>query len=93
MKYFIDTHDRTKDSFPIEEITEQQFSDMFAKFDAAALEEKVVAHVSHVNVKDGKAYCFTQADDAEAVRRAHEKVGLPFDSIIDVKTVRGSDLT
>ena len=31
MKYFMDTHDRTKGSFPAEELTEEQF---FAQFDA-----------------------------------------------------------
>jgi hypothetical protein len=29
MKYFIDTHDKTKGSFPKEELTEQQFFDNF----------------------------------------------------------------
>ena len=36
MKYFIDTHDRTKGSFPKEELTEQQFFDNFDALDAAA---------------------------------------------------------
>jgi hypothetical protein len=29
VKYFIDTHDKTKGSFPKEELTEQQFFDQF----------------------------------------------------------------
>ena len=29
MRYFIDTHDKSKGSFPKEELTEQQFFDQF----------------------------------------------------------------
>ncbi len=85
MKYFIDTHDRTKDSVPTEEITEQRFSDMFAEFDTTALTENVVVHVAHVNTKDGKAYYFTPARDTEIVSRAHKNIDLPFDFLLDVK--------
>ena len=51
-----------------------------------------MAHRVHVNIEDGKAYCFTRARDVEAVRRTHERVDLPFDSITEIKTVTGSDL-
>jgi hypothetical protein len=40
MKYFMDTHDRTKGSFPAEELAEEQF---FAQFDA--LEKAAPIHV------------------------------------------------
>ena len=40
MKYFIDTHDKTKGSFPAQELTEEQF---YAQF--AALEEAAIEHV------------------------------------------------
>jgi len=39
----------------------------------------------------GRAFCFTMAPDAEAVRRAHERVGLPFDEIIEVMTATPGD--
>ena len=51
MKYFIDTHDKTKGSFPQGELTEAEF---FAQFDAL---EKVApqfgagAHAAHVNLR------------------------------------------
>jgi hypothetical protein len=40
----------------------------------------------HVGYDEGRAFCFTMAPDADAVRRAHERVGLPFDSITEVAT-------
>ncbi len=92
MKYFIDTHDKTKGSFPQGQLTEAEF---FAKFDAleqVAPKFGVGAHAAHVNLKEGKAFCFMSGPDEEAVRRAHEAVHLPFDSITEVKRVSGADL-
>ena len=92
MKYFIDTHDKTKGSFPQGQLTEPEF---FAKFDA--LEEVapkfgVGAHAAHVSLKEGKAFCFMCGRNEEAVRRAHEAVHLPFDSITEVRRVTGADM-
>ena len=47
---------------------------------------------AHVNVKGGKAFCFTKGPDSDAIRRAHEKLNFPFDSITEVKRVTGADL-
>jgi len=92
MKYFIDTHDRTKGSFPQGQLTEAEF---FAQFDAleqAAPRFSVAAHAAHVNLKEGKAFCFMSGPDEDAVRKAHEAVHLSFDSITEVKRVTGADL-
>ena len=73
-------------------MTEAEF---FAKFDAleeAAPQFGVGAHAAHVNLKEGKAFCFMSGPDREAVRKAHEAVHLPFDSITEVKRVTGADL-
>jgi len=92
MKYFIDTHDKAKGSFPREVLTESEF---FAQFDAleeAAMQFHVGAHAAHVNLKEGKAFCFMSGPDEEAVRKAHEAVHLPYDSITEVKRVTGADM-
>ena len=47
---------------------------------------------AHVNREDGKAYCFTKSPDKEAIRRAHEKLNCPFDSITEVRRVTDVDL-
>ena len=92
MKYFIDTHDREKKSWPSQAITEDQFIDIYADFEKA-LEEVGGADLgAHVNVAAGKAFCFTKGRDAEAIRRAHEKLNFPFDSITEVRRVTGVDL-
>jgi hypothetical protein len=92
MKYFIDTHDKTKGSFPEGELTEQQFFDQFDALEQAAVEFRVGAHAAHVNLKEGKAFCFMSGPDEEAVRKAHAAVHLTYDSITEVKRVTGADL-
>ena len=92
MKYYIDTHDKTKGSFPAGELTEAEF---FAKFDLleeAAPQFAVGAHAAHVNLKDGKAFCLMSGPSEEAVRKAHEAVHFPFDSITEVRRVTGADM-
>jgi len=92
MKYYIDTHDKTKGSFPVGELTEAEF---FAQFDAleeAAPQFGVGAHAAHVNLQEGKAFCLMSGPNEEAVRKAHEAVHLPFDSITGVRRVTGADL-
>ena len=92
MKYFIDTHDKTKESFPQEAVTEAQFIEVYGGFDKACEDERVTAVGAHVNLEEGKAFCFTTGPDKEAVRRAHEKIAMPFDSITEVRRVTGVDL-
>lgn len=92
MKYFMDTHDRTKGSFPVHEVTEEEFIRTYAGFEKACEEEGGTPLGAHVNVKEGKAFCFTKGPNAEAIRRAHEKLNFPFDSITEVRRVTGVDL-
>ena len=92
MKYFIDTHDRTKGSWPAEGVSEAEFLEMYSQFEAACESVGGTDLGAHVNVTEGKAYCFTKGPDAEAIRRAHEKLHFPFDSITEVRRVTGVDL-
>ena len=91
MKFFIDTHDRRSHTFP-EDISAQQFSDFFAKFEMACREEGVVLLRAHVGLDAGRAYCFNMAPSIEHIRRAHDKVGLPFETITEVCTATPGDL-
>jgi len=43
MKYFIDTHDRTKGSFPQQELTEEEFFANFDSLEEAAKQFAVLA--------------------------------------------------
>jgi Nickel responsive protein SCO4226-like len=92
MKYFIDTHDKTKGSFPQSELTEEQFFEQFADLEKAAEQFGVFGHAAHVNLKEGKAFCFMSGPDEEAVRKAHAAIDLPYDSITEVRRVTGADM-
>ena len=92
MKYFIDTHDKSKGSFPTQVLTEEQF---FAQFDAlekAASQFQAVGHAAHVNLGEGKAFCFMSGPDEESIRRAHAAINLSYDSITEVRRVTGADM-
>ena len=92
MKYFMDTHDRSKGSWPEAEISETEFLAVYEQFTQAVEEQGGHDLGAHVNVKEGRAFCFTYGPDAEAIRRAHEKLHFPFDSITEVRRATGADL-
>lgn len=90
-KYFIDVHDRKNGTFPAK-ISKEELAGFFAKYEAACREEGVTLLRLHVSLEEGRAYCLTAARSAEAVKKAHERVGLPFDGITEVSTVTPGDL-
>jgi hypothetical protein len=92
MKFFIDTHDRAKNSFPAKVLTEEEFYAQFDALERAGEPLHVVGHAAHVNLQEGKAFCLMSGPDEEAIRRAHAAIDLPFDSITEVRRVTGADL-
>ena len=92
MKYFIDTHDRTKGSFPNGELTEEQFFANFEALERAAEEFHAFGHAAHVNLEAGKAFCFMSGPDEAAIRKAHAAIDFPYDSITEVRRVTGADM-
>lgn len=90
LKFFIDTHDRNNKTFPAG-LTPEQFEGFYAKYEEACYAEGVIPLRVHVGYQDGRAFCFNMAPDADAVRRAHERVGLPFDGITEVATATPAD--
>ena len=92
MKYFIDTHDRSKGSFPRQILTEQEFMDQFDALEKAAGPLHVTGHAAHVSLEEGKAFCLMSGPDEESIRKAHAAIDLPYDSITEVRRVTGADL-
>ena len=92
MKFFIDTHNAHNHTFPAG-ISPDDFASFYAKFEEACRAEGVISLRAHVGFDKGRAFCFTMAPDADAVRRAHERVGLPFDDITEVATSAPSDIS
>jgi len=90
MRFFMDTHDRKLKTFP-EKLTPAEFGGFYTLFEQACYAEGVVPLRIHVAYEDGRAFCLTMAADADAVKRAHNRVGLPFDSITEVKTATPGD--
>ena len=91
MRFYIDSHDRDTGTFPAQ-LSPEDFRGFYALYEAACAEEGVVPLRTHVGFEEGRAFCFNMAPDAEAVRRVHEKLGLPFDSITEVTTATPGDM-
>lgn len=91
MRFFVDTHDARTGTFPAA-IGAEALQRFYADYEAACHAEGAVSLRLHVGLPEGRAFCFTMAPDAETVRRAHERVGLPFDSITEVRTLTPADL-
>ncbi len=91
MKLFVDTHHHQHGTFP-RGIGREDFASVIEKYEAACHEEGVVVMRALVNSEEGCMFCINLAPSSEAVRRAHEKVGLSFDSITEVTSAAPSDL-
>ncbi|TXI48830.1 MAG: DUF4242 domain-containing protein [Lysobacter sp.] len=91
MRFFIDTHDRERETFPAA-LSAEQFRDFLAAYEKACQDEGVVLMRVHTNLDVGRAFCMTLAPDANAVQRAHARVGLPFDSITEVAAAGPYDI-
>jgi hypothetical protein len=92
MKYFIDTHDKAKGSFPGQVVTEEEFFAQFDSLEVAGEEFRVIGHAAHVNLEEGKAFCFMSGPDEESIRKTHAAINFPYDSITQVKRVTGADM-
>ena len=90
MRFFLDTHDRNLGTFPAQ-LTPADFEGFYAQYEAACYAEGVVPLRTHLSYEEGRAFCLNMAVDADAVRRAHARVGLPFDSIVEVTTATPGD--
>ncbi|MCB2018797.1 MAG: DUF4242 domain-containing protein [Hydrogenophaga sp.] len=91
LRCFIDTHDREQQTFP-PQLSAAEFESFYSKYEEACAAEGVISLRVHVGLEQGRAFCLTMAPDEDAVRRAHARVGLPFDSITEVRTATPADL-
>jgi hypothetical protein len=91
MKLYMDTHDKKDGSFPAS-ITSEQLNKFYVGYAKACAEEGVVIVRTYVSQTDGKAYCLNMATSISAIKRAHEKAGLPYNAISEVNGVAPTDL-
>ncbi len=91
LRFFLDTHDRSRGTFP-EKMSEKEFEAFFAKYERACYEEGVVVLRLHLALEEGRVFCLNMAPDADAVRRAHDRVNFPFDSITEITTATPGDI-
>lgn len=91
LRLFIDTHDQSKETFPAG-LDARQLQGFLAGYAEACRQEGVVLLHVYAGLEAGRAFCLSLAADEAAVRRAHARVGLPFDSVTEVKSASPGDL-
>jgi hypothetical protein len=91
MRFYLDTHDRSRNTFPAK-LSVPEFEAFYALYEQACYAEGVVPVRIHVGIEEGRAFCLNMASDADAVKRVHERVGLPFDSITEITTATPGDI-
>jgi len=68
-------------------VTDQESADAFHKYQDAARKMGLNATHVHYSLEKGFAYCITEAQSADQVRKAHANANIPLDDVIEVKTV------
>lgn len=91
MRLFIDTHDKATGTFP-ESIGKDDFTGVYKAYADACRDEGVVIVNTMLSAGDGRMFCVNLAPDADAIRRAHDRVGLTFDTITEVTTASPGDI-
>jgi superfamily I DNA/RNA helicase len=84
LRLFLDTHHRANQTFPAQ-LDAAAFAGFYAQYQAACAAENVVPLQTFLSYADGQAFCLNLAPDADAIRRAHARVGLPFDGVTEVQ--------
>jgi hypothetical protein len=90
LRFFLDTHDRDQGSFPAT-FGKTDMVGFYPAYEAACYAEGVIPVRLHVGFGSGRAFCLTMAPDADAVKRAHDRLGLPYDSITEVTLAAPGD--
>lgn len=90
MRFFLDTHDKANQTFP-EKLSPEDFEGFFILYEKACYEEGVIPIKVHVGYNEGRAFCLNMAPDVASVKRAHDRVGLPYDTITEVTTATPGD--
>ncbi len=81
MARFLGIHKLTSD------ITDSKVAEAFEGYKQAAQDEGITAISAMYSLDKGFAYCQTEAENAEQVRKAHEKAQGALDDVIEIKTI------
>lgn len=70
------------------EMNENQIREGFQSYKKSAGEGGINAMMAVYSMEKGFAYCVTEAESAEQVRKAHQSVSIPLEEVIEVKEIR-----
>ena len=91
LKMFVDIHDTANDTLP-QGLTEEALAGVLKSYQFECEKEGVVLLKVDVGLAEGRAFCYTLAESAAAVKKVHDAIGLKYDSITEVKTASPGSL-
>lgn len=71
-----------------EELTEQEVEEGYEKYKQSAIKSGLKPLFAVYSKAKGFAYCQTEADSVEQVKKAHEAVEIPLEDVIEVKSIQ-----
>ncbi len=66
-------------------VTEDMIAQSWEKYKAACVKAGLNAKHAHSTAVQGKAFCITEAESADAVQKAHDDAGVPVNEIFEVQ--------
>ena len=69
------------------EMTDAQATEGFEKYKESAKAKGLTPLSAVYSLKNGFAYCQTEAGSADEVRQAHQGAEIPLEDVIEVKTL------
>lgn len=82
MARFLGVHKLTQ------EFTDQEIEEGYSKYKASAMAKGLRPLSAVYNQEKGFAYCQTEAESADQVRKAHEEAGISIEDVIEVKPIQ-----
>lgn len=70
------------------ELSDQEIEEGYSKYKESALAKGLRPLSAVYSRKKGFAYCQTEAENADQVRKAHEDVAIPLEDVIEVKPIQ-----
>jgi uncharacterized protein YaaR (DUF327 family) len=67
-----------------ERLTQEKMDENWAKYSNSCKEHGAQAHKVFYNLAEGKSWCITEAESADAVNEAHNAVELPTKQLFEV---------
>jgi len=83
MKTFLGVHNAKEAG-----LSHDQIANSFKSYKEAASKSGITAQHAYYSEEKGFAYCITEANSEEEVRKAHQEANIPLEDVVEVEILR-----